>query len=233
MTRPPWKRSREIYGHSDSPSNKTVDKHLAEFSASRCGHRLTSETNGFLVPATIATPELQIRRNNTGLTVIDVRTGPEFESIHIPGSYNVPLNIVEERAEDLVDLRGPTVLVCHSGARSQNALDVLERAGKTDLWSLEGGILAWEAAGGETNIGAESKWAMDRQVRLTAGSLVLTGILGSIVAPKAKWLAGGVGAGLIYSAVSNTCTMADVLARLPYNQSANQDVDAVLSELRA
>lgn len=183
---------------------------------------------------TITTPELQSRiRSEPELAIIDVRTGAEFESSHIPGSHSVPLTLVDERAADLASLEGPVVLVCQSGARSQSALETLDRAGKTDLWSLDGGLIAWQSAGGESTVGASDKWAMDRQVRLVAGSLVLSGILASIAAPKAKWLAGGIGTGLVYSAVSNTCTMGDMLGKLPYNQTNGYDVDEVLQQLQA
>jgi hypothetical protein len=57
-------------------------------------------------------------------------------------------------------------------------------------------------------------------------------ILASLVAPKAKWAAGGIAAGLAYSAVSNTCAMGNVLMKLPYNRSDACDIDGVLDELR-
>ena len=182
---------------------------------------------------TITSPELRDRRNiEPNLAVIDVRTSAEFESIHIPGSLNIPLNEVEQRLADVAALEAPTVLVCQSGARSQSALEALDRAGKSNVWSLEGGMISWQAVGGETEVGASATWAMDRQVRLAAGSLVLTGILGSIAVPKAKWLAGGIGTGLVYSALSNTCTMGDMLSKLPYNQVDGYDVDTVLAQLK-
>ncbi len=124
------------------------------------------------------------------------------------------------------------MLVCQSGNRAVDAQIKLEGAGKTGLRVLDGGMNAWRAAGGEINEGARGKWAMDRQVRLAAGSLVLAGILGSVFAPKAKWLAGGVGGGLFFSAVSNTCAMANVLGRLPYNQGAEgYDIIQVIEQL--
>ena len=97
---------------------------------------------------------------------------------------------------------------------------------------LEGGIAAWESAGGELAVGDRQRWAMDRQVRLVAGALVALGVLGSVAVPRAKWMAGAVGSGLFYSAVSNTCTMANVLGRLPYNQGDDCDIERVLHELR-
>ena len=181
---------------------------------------------------TISSSELRSRRVfEPGLAIIDVRTGAEFESAHIRGSHNIPLTTVEERLADVAALEGPAVLVCQSGARSLTALEALDLAGKTDVLSLDGGMISWQQAGGETEVGASETWAMDRQVRLAAGSLVLTGILGSIAVPKAKWLAGGIGTGLVYSALSNTCTMGDMLSKLPYNQTDGYDVDAVLAQL--
>jgi len=181
---------------------------------------------------TISAPELQQRLTaHPPPTMIDVRTNTEFAGRHIPGSVNIPLTHIEERVAELASLATPTVLVCQSGARSQNALELMHRAGKNDLWSLEGGLLSWQDSGGETVIGDDSKWAMDRQVRFTAGSIVLGGIVASIATPRAKWLAGGVGAGLVFSAVSNTCAMGDMLSKLPYNQSADYSVDAALAEI--
>lgn len=164
--------------------------------------------------------------------IIDVRTGGEFESMHIPGSFNIPLDTLDEHVQDLADLEHPIVLVCQSGARASKAHGALTGAGKQRLHLLEGGIAAWEAGGGELVRGSTEKWAMDRQVRLVAGSLVLTGVLASVVVPKAKWLAGGVAGGLVFSAVSNTCAMASVLGKLPYNRSAGCDIEAVLDEIR-
>ena len=55
---------------------------------------------------------------------------------------------------------------------------------------LDGGITAWEAKGFAVNRGAQ-RWDLERQVRLVAGSIVLSSILGSIAVPKLKWVAVG------------------------------------------
>ncbi len=180
----------------------------------------------------ISSAELLDRLAEPDLRLIDVRTGGEFETMHIPGSVNVPLTAIDERASEIAAIEGPAVLICQSGARSRTAAETLDRAGKTDLVSLDGGVIAWQASGGDIAAGAQEKWAMDRQVRLAAGSLVLTGILGSIAIPNAKWLAGGIGGGLVYSALSNTCTMGDMLAKLPYNQAQDYDLDTALAQLK-
>ena len=165
--------------------------------------------------------------------VLDVRSGGEFDSAHIPGSFNVPLPTLSEHVRDLADLDHPVVLVCASGARADQARQKLDGAGKDRLHLLDGGIDAWIADGGEVTSGESETWAMDRQVRLVAGTISLVGIVGSVFVPRAKWLSGVVATGLTFSAVSNTCAMANVLGRLPYNRGRGCDIDAVLAEMRS
>jgi rhodanese-related sulfurtransferase len=174
----------------------------------------------------------QLISNDPLIRVLDVRTGGEFDSVHIPGSYNVPLDTLAEHASDLAELDHPVVLVCKSGARADQAHGKLTGAGKQRLHLLDGGLDAWLASGGDVVRGSSETWAMDRQVRLVAGSISLVGILASLVAPKAKWLAGGVAAGLTFSAVSNTCAMGNALGKLPYNKGRGCDIDAVLTKMR-
>ena len=54
--------------------------------------------------------------------------------------------------------------------------------------------------------------------RLAAGSIVATSILASIWKPKARFVAGGIGAGLTFAALSNTCAMGAALGCLPFNR---------------
>ena len=175
----------------------------------------------------------QLLHDDPSLRILDVRTGGEFETVHIPGSYNVPLDTLAEHAADLADVEHAVVLVCQSGGRATQAHGTLRDAGKLRLHILEGGMTAWRSAGGDVVESASGRWAMDRQVRLVAGSLVLAGLVASVAVPKVKWLAGGVASGLVYSAVSNTCAMGDVLAKLPYNRSDACDIAGVLDELRS
>jgi rhodanese-related sulfurtransferase len=174
----------------------------------------------------------ELMHEDPALRILDVRTGGEFDTVHIPGSYNVPLDTLGEHVHDLADVEHPVVLICKSGARAGQAHSKLSGAGKQHLHILEGGMDAWESSDGDVVRGTSTKWALDRQVRLVAGSISLAGILVSIFVPKAKWLAGGVAAGLTFSAVSNTCAMGTALAKLPYNKTNNCDIDGVLEDLR-
>lgn len=186
------------------------------------------------IPATDTIDTSQLRRlmaQAPDLRVLDVRTGGEFETVHIPGSYNVPLDTLGEHAEDLADVSHPVVLVCQSGGRATQAHATLRAAGKDTLHILEGGMQAWQTSGGDVIEGNTERWAMDRQVRLTAGSMVLAGVVASTIVPHMKWLAAGVASGLVYSAVSNTCAMANMLAKLPYNRTDACDIAGVLEDL--
>ena len=184
-------------------------------------------------PDSIQTSDLdRLLGEDPHLRVIDVRTGGEFAAVHIPGAHNVPLDTLGEHLRDLADLETAVVLVCQSGARSRRAHEQLAGAGKQHLRTLDGGMNAWTAAGGNVVHGDSTKWAMDRQVRFTAGLIALLAVLVSVFVPKAKWLAGGVGGGLFFSAVTNTCAMGSVLAKLPYNQTDQCDIESVLEEMR-
>lgn len=171
-------------------------------------------------------------QQGTDVKLIDVRTPAEFESAHIPGSYNVPLDQLSEHREELRSrLTGPAVLVCRSGTRARQAEQLLREVGLPAPHVLEGGVSAWERAGLPLSRGRQ-RWSMERQVRGVAGGLVLTGVLGSAIAwPPLKWLAAFVGGGLLFSALTDTCGMAALLARLPWNRAASCDVEATLARM--
>ena len=175
----------------------------------------------------------QLQLEDPAIRILDVRTGGEFENSHIPGSYNVPLDTLGEHVRDLADVEHPVVLVCQSGGRASQAHEKLTEAGKATLHILEGGMSSWQEAGGDVAVGNTTRWAMDRQVRLVAGAFAVTAVIASIFVPGVEWIAAGVGAGLAYSAVSNTCAMAAVLAKLPHNRTNACDITGILEELKA
>lgn len=163
--------------------------------------------------------------------LLDVRTPAEFETAHIPGAYNVPIDAVRERRSEIVDrLTGDVVFVCKSGQRATQAAEVLGGAGLDRGAVLKGGLDDWEGNGFDVDRGTE-RWDIERQVRLVAGSIVLSSILSSVAIPKLKWLAAGIGGGLTFAAVSNTCTMGNLLSKLPYNRSVGYDPAQLVSRL--
>ncbi len=184
------------------------------------------------LPTTVDTAQIRaLRESDPQIRLIDVRTPGEFASAHIPGSYNVPLDLLREHRSELTASHGdPVVLVCASGARADQARTLLATAGLDRLSVLRGGITGWENEGGELTRG-KGTWAMERQVRLAAGSLVLTGVVASTAYKPLKWIAGFVGAGLTFAAVTNTCAMSKVLGLLPHNRTPATDARALLNAL--
>ena len=183
-------------------------------------------------PAVIGSAELgDLLNSPRPPRLIDVRTPGEFETVHIAGAYNVPLDLLREHRDEIGEhLERDVVLVCRSGQRAAQAEDTLRAAGLVNVHVLDGGMTAWESAGLPVNRGTE-RWDLERQVRLVAGSIVVSSVLGSIVAPKLKWLAAGMGSGLAYAALSNTCAMGMLLARLPYNRGPSCDLDTIVAQL--
>ena len=170
-------------------------------------------------------------------TVVDVRSSAEFASVHIRGSYNVPLPMLAEHCEEFASrLPGQVVLLCQSGNRARQAGERLSAVGvdPDTVTVLDGGIAGYESAGGEV-VRGKGVWAMDRQVRMAAGSIVLIGVAASkLVSPKFAYLAGAIGAGLTYSAASNSCAMGAALAKMPWNRPADEpQLGTVLRRLPA
>ncbi|HTI76327.1 MAG TPA: rhodanese-like domain-containing protein [Mycobacterium sp.] len=183
-------------------------------------------------PTTITSAELRILMDSAAPPrVLDVRTPGEYDTLHMPGSYNVPLDLLREHRDEILShLDQHVVLVCRSGQRAAQAEEALHRAGLNNVHILEGGVTAWEANGFTVNRGAQ-RWDLERQVRLVAGAIVALTILASIVLPGAKWVAFAIGAGLVSAALTNTCVMGMMLARLPYNRGANCDLRTVVAQL--
>ena len=183
-------------------------------------------------PATIDSHDLSDRLGSAWPPrILDVRTTGEFETVHIAGAYNVPLDLLREHRDEIIKhLDEDVVLVCRSGQRDARAEETLRRAGLDNVHILEGGITAWEAKGFAVNRGAQ-RWDLERQVRLVAGSIVLTSILGSIASPKLKWVAAAIGGGLTFASITNTCAMGTALSKLPYNRGATCDAQTIVAQL--
>jgi rhodanese-related sulfurtransferase len=183
-------------------------------------------------PATLDPAALRLLLDSgSAPRLIDVRTPGEFETVHIPGAYNVPLDLLREHRDELrAHLDDQVVLICHSGQRATQAERALADAGLPNVRVLQGGMTAWQAAGGAVRTG-RARWDLERQVRLVAGSIVLIAVLASVLFPPAKWVAAFIGAGLTFAAVSGTCAMGMLLAKLPYNRGPRTNISAVVTAL--
>ncbi|ORA13037.1 rhodanese-like domain-containing protein [Mycobacterium asiaticum] len=183
--------------------------------------------------ATISPAELdKLLDSSSPPRVLDVRTPAEYETAHIAGSHNVPLDVLRARRSEIAEQlkQEEVVLVCKSGQRAAKAGELLRGAGVPSGRVLENGITGWQEEGRAVDRGRQ-RWELERQVRLVAGSIVLSSVLGSVALPKLKWLAAAIGGGLTFAAVTDTCAMASALSKLPYNRGADADADTVVAKL--
>jgi rhodanese-related sulfurtransferase len=86
---------------------------------------------------------------NRGKTVIvDVRSSDEFAAGHLRDAKNIPLADLSGRISELDKSKAKTVIVvCQKGTRADKAVRQLAAAGFDNVFSLDGGLTAWQAAG--------------------------------------------------------------------------------------
>lgn len=77
--------------------------------------------------------------------LLDVRTPEEFASGHIPGAVNISVDALSQRLSE-VPQDEPVVVYCRSGNRSNQAAQILDKAGYTQIYDL-GGIVTWAEQG--------------------------------------------------------------------------------------
>lgn len=155
--------------------------------------------------------------------LFDVRTPVEYREVHAPVARNVPLDRFDPQAiiAARANANAPIYCICKSGGRAQQACDKLVAAGAANVVNVSGGTAAWENAGLPVVRGKKAI-SLERQVRIAAGSLVLIGAsLGYFVHPAWIGLSAFVGAGLVFAGVTDTCGMAILLGRMPWNQVSN------------
>lgn len=160
--------------------------------------------------------------------LIDVRTPVEFREVHVEFARNIPLDQLSSQAvtaQRCCSSDQPIYVVCRSGARGKTACEQLAAAGLKVI-NVDGGTLACVAAGLPVVRGKKAI-ALDRQVRMIAGSLVVIGCaIGYFVHPLGIALAGFIGAGIAFAGLTDWCPMAITLGRMPWNQVRDQSGSA-------
>lgn len=156
------------------------------------------------------------------IDLIDVRTPGEFAALHATPARSMPLDRLDPAAL-AVARKGapgtPIYLICKSGKRAATAAEKCRAAGLDNVAVIDGGTDAWVAAGLPT-VRGQGVISLERQVRIAAGLLVLTGaVLAITVNPWFIGLSAFVGAGLAFAGITDTCGMAMLLAKMPWNNS--------------
>lgn len=167
------------------------------------------------------------KQSGAALDLIDVRTPAEFREFRVPFARSEPLDRLDPKA--IIEARGssrdqPLYVICRSGARAAKACEQFAAAGFGQVVNVEGGTLGWEQAGLPLLRGKKTM-SLERQTRIAAGSLVVIGTaLGAFVNPWFLALSGFVGAGLVFAGVTDTCGMAMMLAKMPWNQASPESI---------
>ncbi|MHB8970721.1 MAG: rhodanese-like domain-containing protein [Pirellulaceae bacterium] len=161
-----------------------------------------------------------LSRAGARIELVDVRTPAEFREVHVEFARNVPLDQLDPATVMRTrsgSADAPLYLVCQAGTRSRQAYERFLKAGFTSVVHVEGGTKACVAAGLSVVRGKKTI-SLKRQVRIAAGSLVLIGILLAWVHPGFLTISAFVGAGLLFSGITDTCGMGMLLARMPWNR---------------
>ncbi len=164
--------------------------------------------------------EVQARIAAGRAVLVDIREADEFARAHVPGARSQPLSAFEQ-AHLAIDPDADVVFTCRTGMRTAGACDRLAARVSGDAYVLDGGLDAWVKAGLPVEENRKAPMELNRQVQISAGSLILIGvILGILVAPGWFGLSAFVGAGLTFAGLSGTCALARVLMLMPWNRRA-------------
>lgn len=152
-----------------------------------------------------------------GARLVDIREADETARERIAAAKSVPLSSLESS----LPLAGDQAVIFHCKAGNRTATNAHRLAAATscEAYILEGGIEAWKAAGLPVQKDHKQPIEIMRQVQITAGSLVLLGIiLGTWVHPGFYGLSAFIGAGLTFAGTTGWCGMAKLLALMPWNR---------------
>lgn len=160
----------------------------------------------------------QILEESSDCKIIDVREMSEFTHEHIEDSVHAPLSKFDDHHQD-INPNHDYFILCKSGNRACKAGDQLAALGFSNFKIIEDGIEGWKKANLPVLKGQSKVWSLERQVRFTAGLMVTVGLgVGYFYHPAGFLFSALIGIGLMFAAVTNTCGMGLMLAKMPWNQ---------------
>ena len=150
--------------------------------------------------------------------LVDIREPDETARLSIAGAVRLPMTRVN-KGDRLPGSDRTIIFTCRSGQRTSINTSKLAALCDSDAYQLDGGLIAWENAGLEVIKNKKAPLEIIRQVHITAGLLILTGVLlGTYVNPGFYGISAFVGAGLTFAGVTGWCGMAMLLSRMPWNR---------------
>ncbi len=171
---------------------------------------------------TIAPEKLaELVKENGSIELIDVRTPAEFRELHATYARNIPLDSLDPQqvmSDRNGDSEKPLYFICQSATRGGQACKKFHHAGFTNVVNVEGGTKAW-AERGLPVVRGKKAMSLERQVRILAGFLVVLGaLLAFLINPGFIAISAFIGAGLMYAGITDSCGMAMMLSKMPWNQ---------------
>lgn len=151
--------------------------------------------------------------------LVDVRTTSEVVALSIPNSVYIPEPLVaESKLNEFAGVGKSIIFYCHSGMRSDDMVRKFGRINNGDVWSLDGGIVAWRKSG--FSLESTSKViSVERQTQIIAGSLIISSVILGLTVDTAFFGASiFFGAGLLFTGLSGSCLMGILLRQLPWNK---------------
>lgn len=155
--------------------------------------------------------------------LVDVREPAEYAAENIHGAILLPLGSISKSA--LPPHAGKKLVIhCRKGGRGASACEkLLAEDPELEIYNLEGGIEAWNAACFLISSSGKFFLPLDRQVQLTIGIFLLLGsFLGYFATPLFFLLTGFFGAGLTFAGLTGFCGLAMLMAKMPWNQIAKK-----------
>jgi rhodanese-related sulfurtransferase len=163
-------------------------------------------------------------KKTADMCILDVRTAAEVQACALPDCLHIPLHeLTPARLQAEIAKSGKSgsqvYLLCQAGRRAEMAADQLQGNINAELVVIEGGMNAVQQSQIPLRQAGKQVMSLERQVRIAAGFLVVTGVvLGMLVSSSFYFLSGFVGAGLMFAGITDTCMMAMLIARMPWNK---------------
>ncbi len=169
----------------------------------------------------------RLQSQGQSIDLIDVRTPAEFRAGHATGAKLVPLNELnpEQLGSELHNPEAghdpPLYVICHSGARAQQAAERLMTSGYDNVLLVDGGTQAWEKAGLPMKRCGKAI-SLERQVQITIGALLILKVFFGFTISELFFAAAAlIGTGLIIAGTTGWCGMARLVALMPWNNKSD------------
>jgi glyoxylase-like metal-dependent hydrolase (beta-lactamase superfamily II)/rhodanese-related sulfurtransferase len=168
--------------------------------------------------STVSPKQAYDKLKESNSVLLDVRTAQELSeiSVELENVRNIPLPSLVSSIGSL-STDNAYYILCRSGHRATMAAMQLLQKGFTRLVVIEGGITSWNKARLPVKK-MDTTMAVERQIRIMAGCLVMIGSLLSLLNIWFILIPLFVGSGLVFAGITNNCLMGILLMKLPYNK---------------